>query len=50
MPLRAVSLARQLLAQRGRVSLMDVVMGLADGLPSGALHGRRDRELPAQAC
>ena len=39
MPLRAVSLARQLLAQPGGVSLMDVVMGLADGLPSGIYTG-----------
>jgi predicted acylesterase/phospholipase RssA len=39
MPLRAVSLARQLLRQPGGVSLMDVVMGLADGLPSGLYTG-----------
>ena len=39
MPLRAVSLARELLAQPGGVSLMDVVMGLADGLPSGIYTG-----------
>jgi NTE family protein len=39
MPLRAVSLARQLLAQPGGVSLMDVVMGLADNLPSGLYTG-----------
>ena len=39
MPLRAVSLARHLLAQPGGVSLMDVVMGLADGLPSGLYTG-----------
>jgi len=39
MPLRAASLARQLLAQPGGVSLMDVVMGLADGLPSGLYTG-----------
>ena len=39
MPLRAVSLARQLVSQPGGVSLMDVVMGLADGLPSGLYTG-----------
>jgi predicted acylesterase/phospholipase RssA len=39
MPLRAASLARQLLSQPGGVSLMDVVMGLADGLPSGLYTG-----------
>src|SRR5579875_113396 len=39
MPLRAASLARELLAQPGGVSLMDVVMGLADGLPSGVYTG-----------
>src|ERR1700694_3874770 len=39
LPLRAVSLARQLISQPGGVSLMDVVMGLADGLPSGLYTG-----------
>jgi predicted acylesterase/phospholipase RssA len=43
MPLRAVSVARQLLSLGGSlgggVSLMDVVMGLADGLPSGLYTG-----------
>jgi NTE family protein len=39
MPLRAVSLARQLISQPGHVSLMDVVMGLADNLPSGLYTG-----------
>src|SRR5271157_5826818 len=39
MPLRAASLARQLISQPGGVSLMDVVMGLADGLPSGLYTG-----------
>ena len=39
MPLRAASLARQLLSQPGGVSLMDVVLGLADGLPSGLYTG-----------
>jgi NTE family protein len=39
MPLRAISLARDLLSQPGGVSLMDVVMGLADALPSGLYTG-----------
>jgi NTE family protein len=39
MPLRAISVARQLLSQPGGLSLMDVVMGLADGLPSGLYTG-----------
>ncbi len=38
-PLRAAALARQLIAQPGGVSLMDVVMGLADNLPSGLYTG-----------
>jgi NTE family protein len=38
-PLRALALARQIISQRGGVSMMDVVMGLADGLPSGAYTG-----------
>src|ERR1700730_15540439 len=39
LPWRALSLARQMVAQRGAVSLMDVVLGLAEGLPSGAYTG-----------
>jgi NTE family protein len=39
MPLRTLALARQLVAQRGSVSLMDVLLGLAEGLPSGAYTG-----------
>jgi len=39
MPLRAASLARQLIAQPGGVSLMDVMLGLADNLPSGLYTG-----------
>ncbi len=39
LPLRAVSLARQMIGQRGGVSLMDVVLGFAEGLPSGAYTG-----------
>jgi NTE family protein len=39
LPLRALSLARHVLAQRGGVSLMDVMLGLAEGLPSGMYTG-----------
>jgi NTE family protein len=39
MPWRAVSTARQLISQPGGVSLMDVLMGLADSLPSGLYTG-----------
>ena len=39
MPLRAISVARQLLSQPGGISFMDVVVGLADGLPSGIYNG-----------
>jgi NTE family protein len=39
LPLRAVALGRQLVSQWGAVSLMDVLLGLAEGLPSGAYTG-----------
>jgi NTE family protein len=39
MPLRIASLARQAIAQRGQVSLMDILLGIAEGLPSGAYTG-----------
>jgi NTE family protein len=39
LPLRMASLARQVIAQRGGVSLMDIALGLAEGLPSGAYTG-----------
>jgi NTE family protein len=39
MPLRIASLARQAIAQRGQVSLMDLLLGIAEGLPSGAYTG-----------
>jgi NTE family protein len=39
MPWRAVLLARQMVAQRGAVSLMDALLALAEGLPSGAYTG-----------
>ncbi len=35
MPLRAARLARQLVGQLGQVSAMDLVLGLAEGLPAG---------------
>jgi len=39
LPLRAASLARNVIGQWGAVSLMDVFLGLAEGLPSGAYTG-----------
>jgi NTE family protein len=39
LPLRALSIARDVLSQPGGVSLMDVFMGLADALPSGLYTG-----------
>jgi NTE family protein len=39
LPLRAASLARDVIGQWGAVSLMDVFLGLAEGLPSGAYTG-----------
>ena len=39
MPLRAARLTRTLLTQFGAVSAMDLVLGLAEGLPSGAYSG-----------
>ena len=39
LPLRVASLARQVVAQRGGVSMMDVLLGFAEGLPSGAYTG-----------
>jgi NTE family protein len=39
MPLRAASLLRQVVTQPGGTSLMDVIMGLADFLPSGMYTG-----------
>jgi NTE family protein len=39
MPLHVISVAKQLIAQRGAVSAMDLVMGLTDVLPSGLYQG-----------
>src|SRR5260221_13107818 len=36
MPGRALRVAREMLSLRGGVSLMDIVLGLAEGLPAGA--------------
>jgi NTE family protein len=38
-PLRAMKLLRDMVTQWGSVSLMDVMLGLAEGLPSGAYTG-----------
>lgn len=40
LPLRVASLARQLLPQLGQVSLIDILLGLAEVLPSGAYTGQ----------
>jgi NTE family protein len=39
MPLRLASLTRQLVSHLGQVSVMDLVLGIAEGLPSGAYTG-----------
>jgi NTE family protein len=39
LPVRALGLGRQVISQWGGVSLMDVLLGLAEGLPSGAYTG-----------
>ena len=39
LPLRAASVARELIAAPGQISALDVVLGLADGLPSGMYSG-----------
>jgi predicted acylesterase/phospholipase RssA len=39
LPLRTLSLARQVISQWGGVSAMDVLLGFADGLPSGFYTG-----------
>lgn len=41
MPLRMLGVARSLLANLGSVSVMDLALELADGLPSGFYDGRR---------
>ncbi|MGI8585582.1 MAG: patatin-like phospholipase family protein, partial [Thermoleophilaceae bacterium] len=39
MPLRVAGLGRTLLGQLGQVSMMDLLIGLAEGLPSGVYDG-----------
>ncbi len=39
LPLRLASLTRQMLPQLGQVSLIDIVLGLAEALPTGAYTG-----------
>jgi predicted acylesterase/phospholipase RssA len=39
LPVRALGLARQLVSQRGAVSMMDLLLGFAEWLPSGAYTG-----------
>jgi NTE family protein len=40
LPLRVVAVARQLAANLGEVSMMDLLMGIAEGLPSGIYNNR----------
>ena len=39
LPWRAAGLARQIVRKRGQISLLDIVLGIAEGLPSGAYTG-----------
>jgi predicted acylesterase/phospholipase RssA len=45
LPFRLLSLARELAPQLGQVSVMDVVLGLGEALPSGHLQRRGDGAL-----
>jgi NTE family protein len=40
LPLRMAAVARQVAGNLGEVSMVDVVMGLAEGLPTGVYHNR----------
>src|SRR4051794_25779941 len=40
MPLRMVGLARTLIGQLGQASIVDLIVGLAEGLPSGLYDGK----------
>ena len=40
LPLRAAAMARRLAGSIGEVSMVDIVMGLAEGLPTGVYHNR----------
>jgi predicted acylesterase/phospholipase RssA len=48
LPLRLVGLGRTLAGQLGQLSLMDVAIGLAEGLPSGLYNGRGLEEYVAE--
>ena len=50
LPLRSLDALRTLVTQRGQVSAMDLVLGLAEGLPSGALLGHGHRALHAHGA
>jgi NTE family protein len=39
LPLRLASIARQVITQPGQISVMDLALGLAEGLPSGVYTG-----------
>jgi NTE family protein len=39
LPWRTLSLAHQVITQRGAISILDVLLGFAEGLPSGAYTG-----------
>jgi predicted acylesterase/phospholipase RssA len=49
LPLRMVGLGRTLLSQLGELSVMDVAIGLAEGLPSGLYNGRGLEQYVAEA-
>ncbi len=49
MPLRMVGLGRTLLGQLGQVSMMDLLIGLAEGLPSGVYDGSGIERYMAEA-
>jgi NTE family protein len=40
LPLRAAAMVRQLAGNIGEMSMVDIVMGLAEGLPTGIYHNR----------
>ena len=40
LPLRVAAMARRLAGNIGEISMVDVVMGLAEGLPTGVYHNR----------
>jgi len=49
MPLRVAGLGRTLLGQLGQVSMMDLLIGLAEGLPSGVYDGSGIERYVAEA-